>query len=126
MECDGPSYLVHLVYLVVGSRPPHRCWRKQRTKKRVSQLIGICLGWRIDYSYVLHPYLEYLSDLGHLYVKEQKECDVQAECETLGLWLANYLPFEPGTPSVPLTPGTPSVPSLPRSPRDVWWNMHPT
>ena len=34
-------------------------------------------------SYVLNPYLEHLSDLGHLYVKEQKECDVQAECGTL-------------------------------------------
>ena len=61
-------------------------------------------------SYVLNPYLEHLFDLGHLYVKEQKECCIQAECDNLRLWRANYLPFEPGTPSVPLTPGTPSVP----------------
>ena len=42
----------------------------------------------------------------------QKECYIQAEWDNLRLWWANYLPFEPGTPSVP---------SLPGSPRDVWW-----
>ena len=81
--------------------------------------------------------------------QEQKECYVHTECDNLKLWWANYLPFEPGTPSVPLipgtpfvpltpgtpsiplTPGTPSVPSSPSSPIDIssgWWthNMHPT
>ena len=65
--------------------------------------------------------MEHLSYLGHLYVKEQRECDVQVECDNLRLWWANYLPFEPGKPSVPLTPGTPSVPSIPGSPRHVRW-----
>ena len=60
----------------------------------------------------------------------QKECYIQAECDNLRLWWANYLPFEPGTPFVPSTPGTPSqpstpgtpsVPSLPGLPRDVRW-----
>ena len=37
-------------------------------------------------SYVLNPYLEHLSDLEHLYVKEQKECYVHAECDNLRLW----------------------------------------
>ena len=101
-------------------------------KRECRKLIGLCLGWRMT-SYVLSPYLEHLPDLGHLYAKEQKECDLQAEWDNLRLWWANYLPFGPGTPSKPLTPGAPCLPlgpglpfpplrpSIPSSPRDVRW-----